>query len=195
VTDDPYDIQAKVALEDVAAWQRLGQNRSQKPLLEDMLQDALVERCRLAVHREPSYAPGFALVLDKRGAKFQSTGHGESTPAEAIPLAGGASVVSGQRNGAGQQVVFYNASMASLTAFLMQGGTAIEDRTGLSGNYTFSLYRKTAEPAPPGENGNLPRDPLASVPWDVQTLGLDLKPAKILQDKLVIDHIERRSAN
>src|SRR5450631_1572844 len=59
---DRYDIEAKVAQEDMVEWQKPTQ---QKAMMEAMLQALLVERCKIAVHRENKDTSVYSLVVGK----------------------------------------------------------------------------------------------------------------------------------
>jgi uncharacterized protein (TIGR03435 family) len=61
----------------------------------------------------------------------------------------------------------------------------VVDRTGLNGQYAIKLDIPWETP------GELE----TSIPSVVQSLGLRLEPAKVPQEVLVIDHVERPTAN
>ena len=63
----------------------------------------------------------------------------------------------------------------------------VEDKTGLSGRYDFALYWDTGNPDVSNNQG--------PPSYDIDDLGLTLKPTKALVDVLVIDHIDKPSAN
>ena len=109
--------------------------------------------------------------------------------------------------------------MATLTPILSYvSGRSVQDKTGLTGRYDFSiqmnfnllgpaLENATAKagssvdamlppPPPPGMDAPPPTDSETSVFTAVQEqLGLKLESAKGLVETLVIDHVERPSAN
>ncbi len=68
-THEQYDIQARVASSDLAAWQKQG---PPKEMLQAMLQSLLEDRCKLKVHWMETQAAGYALVVAKRGPSTQS---------------------------------------------------------------------------------------------------------------------------
>ena len=82
----------------------------------------------------------------------------------------------------------YDATMEDLARFLSMSspGRPVRDKTGLTGRYDFTL-EVVNEPVygSPDTVYNYPVDPL----------GLTLKPGKETRSKLVIDHVERPSAN
>jgi len=73
----------------------------------------------------------------------------------------------------------------------MQMGTSVLDKTGLTGTYDFILqYRGRGPDA--SDDPNVWPPLLTAVP---DQLGLKMQPAKGEKQFLVIDHIERPSAN
>ena len=192
--DDLYDIKAKVAPEDVAEWQKQGQRPEQKKMLREMLQSMLAERCGLVVHRVPTEIPGFALVVSKHGQKLTETKEDEVFPS-GVKLSGGGVMVPYQR-GEKVQTKFFGASMTEFAQDLstMSGGHPVLDQSGLSGKYDFVLAWGDTEP---GQKEGVTSfdDPNPLSHWDVNALGLELKPIKVPTETIVIDHIERPSAN
>jgi uncharacterized protein (TIGR03435 family) len=148
-------------------------------MLQAMLQNALADRCKMAVHRVPTLIDGYALVIAKQGLNRKNLV--ESKPdgvipdrAQRIPLDG--------RLAPGDPVLhFYQTSMAALIVQLSLR-VPIEDRTGLPGKYDFDLTRLGIEGVPASD-------------WDLAPLGLKLIMTKIPSENIVIDHIERPSPN
>jgi uncharacterized protein (TIGR03435 family) len=66
----------------------------------------------------------------------------------------------------------------------------VQDQTGLTGQYDLVLQHP--DPLPSGSGDD---DSNSTRSWDVESIGLQLKPIKITTDTLVIDHIERPSEN
>jgi bla regulator protein BlaR1 len=182
-----WDIDARVSDEDIAAWQKPA---SQAAMLPAMMQAMLVERCKLAVHREMKESAVYLLVLGKSGPKFKETNPDEEHPGGFKLPWGGVLVPS---NGGTQTL--YGASMASVASVLSligggggNLGRQIQDKTGLTGKYDITVK----PPAPtPGE----PYDPSAALFSMVEELGLKLESAKSQVETLVVDHIEKPSAN
>ena len=192
---DRYDIDAKVSEADLAAWQKQGATLDQEPMLREMLQTMLVERCKLVVHRVPGEIIGFSLDLGKHDPHLTPTKPGEALPT-GMKFPDG-SVRVEYRRGEELHQNFYNATMADLTDFLSgrAAGHPVEDHTGLSGRYDFVLnwVDDPDSKLPPGATDW--DDPNWVFHWDVQPLGLHLTPTKIPIDNLVIDHIEKPSEN
>jgi len=194
MTSDKYDIVAKVAPADVAEWQRQSNFKQPKAMLQAMLQTMLAERCKLAVHRIPAEVSGYALVVGKGGLKLKETKPGETMPS-GIPLPDGGVLVGATRGGTIENT-FYGASMAELASHLngASPGHPVEDRTGLAGKYDFVLKRIDMSEE---QNGavSLNAIPAPNDIWDLGALGLKLEPIKIPTETVVIDHIERPTAN
>lgn len=192
---DLYDIDAKVAPSDIAEWRKQGNTLEQKKMLQEMLQSMLAERCKLVAHRVQTEIAGHALVIDKRGPKLTETKTGETFPS-GLPLPDGGVEVP-YRRGEKAQTKFYGVSMASFARQLssMSGGQPVEDRTGLTGRYDIVLSWLDELDSDGKEGFVSPSDPNPLSHWNVEALGLTLKPMKLPSSTLVIDHIERPSEN
>jgi len=189
-TRDDFDIEAKVADEDLPEWQKPDK---QKAMLQAMLQALLVDRCKMTVHREVKEVPVYSLVVGKGGPKFKPTNPDETHEGMKLPFGG---TVSQGKDG----MTLYAASMESVATLLsgmgrMGSARPIQDKTGLTGLYDFVFPREMGPP--PG-----PQDPTAAsdpggsfVSGLVETLGLKLESTKAPVETLVIDHIEKPSQN
>lgn len=186
IWNERFDLVGKVAPADLAEWQKYtGRGfAAPNPVLEAMLQSALVERCKLAFHLVPGQADGFALVLAKQGLSAKNLAAAKPDdviPAKAqhIPLDGRMVPIMSRDE---PVVHFFNTSMELLAHMMSMWGAPVEDQTGLTGKYNFSIERLSTQGDP-------------SVDWNVAPLGLRLKPVKIPIQVVVIDHIERPSEN
>ncbi|HEV2619623.1 MAG TPA: TIGR03435 family protein, partial [Acidobacteriaceae bacterium] len=81
-----------------------------------------------------------------------------------------------------------------LTGMAGPGQPTIIDRTGLTGRYNI-IVKSIISHAGQSPNSPDATDPEGSVFSAVETLGLKLEPGKVPVETLVIDHIERPSAN
>jgi len=190
---DRYDIDARIGEADMAAWQK---PTTQKEMLRAMLQSLLVERCKLAVHRETKDKPIYALVVGKSGPKFKAA---ESTVPAAIlakhpgvvPIpSDGGMIGPGEKPGS---VNLYGAPMGTLALVLSQPAERpVVDKTGLTGKYDIKL--EMMPQGPQAADGT--QDPGASIFTVVQEqLGLKLESGKDEVEILVIDHMERPTEN
>ena len=135
--------------------------------LKPRMQRLLAERFKLAFHREEKTVDGYALVVARNGPKLKANAgareQGGIYPGglrlSNLPLSGFATLL---RSPAGRPVV---------------------DKTGISGNYDFTLnYARDGD-----VKSNLPSFFTALQ----EQLGLKLEPAKVPQEILVIEHVEK----
>jgi uncharacterized protein (TIGR03435 family) len=171
---ETYDIEAKIAEADGPAFRKL------LPMQRNpMLQTILATRFHLVCHFETRTLPVYALVVTKSGPKLK--------PVQPAILPDGRKDPGGikmSRN----EITATGASMPPLLHVLqMQLGRPVVDRTGLTGNYDFTLNwtPSTAD----AESG-----PSIFTALQEQ-LGLKLQPVKAPIPILVVDHIERPSEN
>jgi uncharacterized protein (TIGR03435 family) len=180
-----YDIDAKVAEGELAAWHAPA---TQKTLLQEKLRTLLAERCKLAVHRETQEIAVYALVVGKNGPKLA-----DAKPIEphagGVPMPGDAVIVPARGD---RPLMFYNATMVTLAQLLSNyAGRPVQDKTGLTGRYDFSFDGGAmAPPPPPSPDGTPTPDPRPSLFSVIQPLGLRLEPVKSQVETLVIDHME-----
>ena len=195
VSKDIWDIQAKVAPEDLAAYQKdLVSVGVANPINRQMLQTMLVERCKLVVHRMPVEMPGYALVIARTNTKPTEARSDESRPSEGIPLDVGGFLVPYHR-GDTPHISLYGVSMSTLTLYLSQlAGRPVVDRTGLSGKYDFVLNWLSLDPDE-REGFVSSDDPDRLSHWNFGALGLRVEHIQVPTEHIVIDHIEKPSQN
>jgi uncharacterized protein (TIGR03435 family) len=193
VDDDRYDIQAKVAPEDLARWKSM--NALGKKLA---MRGFLVEYLKLTYHPDTTPRPYYALVVGKNGVKMKEAHaseeykgpHGEPISHRTLMW-----VDPSDLNG-------YGCEMERL-ADMMTGYTdrPVRDETGLRNYYNFTAHFDGADNP---NNPNAPEVPFLGVPLNLRTplvlsavkqLGLEMKPAKGPLDGMVIEHIERPPAD
>jgi uncharacterized protein (TIGR03435 family) len=175
-----YVIEAKAA----------GDNAPTMDEVRQMLQTLLAERFQLKFHRETKELPAYALVVDHKGAKV--------TPS--------APDVESKMVGINRlRTKYINVPISELVLQIgPQFDRPLLDRTGLEGGYEFALEYMprllntvSLSPEHAAEMAKLyPPDeapPLAVALQ--QQLGLKVAPTKEQVEILVIDHVERPSAN
>ena len=176
-----------------------------------MLRALLEDRFKLKVHRETARAAVYALTAAKGVPKLQPAKEGSCTPIDPdhppvieqgkpFPrLCGMASLTN-----AGYDA--YGVTMADFSRLLSDNldRTAI-DNTGITGRFDIHLDLSPADLGHPAHR--LPDDPTVpathtdaedtsyAVRAAVEKLGLKLKPTTGPGERLVIDHVERPSAN
>jgi len=195
--------------------------KASSPVAEDvmlgpMLQQLLQDRFKLKIHREAAEIPVYELTVAKSGAKLQPArtsrckqlDPGAPPPARAkgqpapLPLCGG---FSRAPNNAG--VDLYGVTMQYFCMMLsMSTDRDVVDKTGLTGEFDLHLDA-TLEEAGFARHGANPGAPLPDLPVGaavdpggtltdaIRKLGLILRPAKQRVDAIVIDHVERPTAN
>lgn len=183
--NDEVDFVGKVGEADLPEWQKLTQRgfRVPNPMLQIMLQNALADRCKLVIHRMPAQVDGYALVVAGHGPNAKNLIEAKADDvipdnAQRIPYDGRMVPILSPSE---PVLHFYTTSMTALAEMLSGwGGGQVQDRTGLTGKYNFSLTRLSTEGIP-------------TVDWDLGQLGLKLIAMKIPVENVVIDHIERPS--
>jgi uncharacterized protein (TIGR03435 family) len=144
--------------------------------LRMMFQTLLAERFKLAFHRQSRELQGLALVIEKSGPKFhESQGDGESKQQASSRLT--------RR--------WQWTTMAQLATTLGEAMQApVTDETRLPGKYDFAL--DLTPYVTPGERPDISAMMVTAVR---EQLGLKLEPRRTATDVLVIDHLEKPTAN
>ena len=140
-----------------------------------MLQNLLAERFQLTVHRAMKDLPVYALVVAKGGIKFK-----ESTDENAREFVS-------FRIG---EIIATRSTIGAFCAGVSAGliDRPVIDETNLTGSYDFRIHY---DPDLPGRESN---DPSIVTALQEQ-LGLKLEPKTRAFDMLVIDRVERPTAN
>ena len=138
-----------------------------------MLQSLFVDRFKLAVHRELKESSVYLLAIAKKGTKLREGGGVKLNGSVQIGASGKAQWAEGW-------------TMPELAVYLSDVvGRPVIDRTGLAGTYgiALSFSRRDGDDSP-------------SIFTAVQEqLGLKLEPGRAPIEMLVIDHIEKPTAN
>jgi uncharacterized protein (TIGR03435 family) len=195
---DNFDIRAKVAAGDVAAWQKLSEGSRRL-----VFRKVLVERFKFAWHFADVDAPVYNLVIAKGGLKIKEAQPGEASPYHfhvagdpSTPYAGPG--VTTRPVPGGWITVMQQLHMSSFAkSFLTdEVGRQVIDKTGLPGAYNFSLdYSHEQLSAAPGpEDTSGPASPSIFTALQEQ-LGLKLEAARGPVPNMVIEHVEQPSEN
>jgi len=155
-----------------------------------MFQKLLADRFQLKFHREKRELAVYVLSVAKNGPKnlTRSAASGEGF---SIPIGGAKG---------GVNMTVYNGTMTNFAIFGLQGAVVdrpVVDRTGLTDRYDFAL-KWMPDDSQFGGHMQFPevKDSLPSLFTAIQEqLGLKLEPMKAPVDVLVIDHVEKPSAN
>ena len=167
-----FDIEAKMAADTFAAYQKFPR-KQQMEQDRGMMQSLLKDRFNLKVHHVTKQMPVYALVIAKSGSKLK----------ESKTKLGWGSVRDGQ-------IDYRDADLETL-AYSLSGevGRIVLDETGLTGKYDLTLKW-----TPDEERGAVDAGPSIFTAVQEQ-LGLKLEPTTRPVDTIVVDHIERPSAN
>lgn len=170
-------------------------------IIRQMLQAELTQHTQLVVHMETKDLPTYGLVVAEGGPKLQPA------PTPDSPEGGKMGVHRMMtQNGPSGQVVGLLAQGTPMTNFAdqlsLQLGTPVIDRTGLKGNYNFSLQwaaeaeQSAARRASVDNPAPASADAAQSLSTALeQQLGLKLVPQTQPMPVVVIDHIEKPAAD
>ena len=190
-----FNVEAK---SDASVDEKLAKLTDEQARLEKqhMMQVLLADRFQLKVHWETKEGPVYELVVAKGGSKLHPGGSKPPTPGE-LQSWGDRKIPPIHQQGsswAGFDLIAHQCSMESLAKMLtgQMGATPVVDKTGLTGTYDFDLRYKGGSEDDASDDPNMPRPLTEALP---DQLGLKLQPAKGEKQFLVIDHIERPSAN
>jgi len=183
------DGTAAVALGNLSAEQR-------ELVKEKMLQAVLAERFHLTVRREARQVSVYFLKIADKGTKLEAAKNVHAD--EALTETTESTVLIRKMHG-------QSATMASLSSLLssvpwMSVGRPVIDKTGLTGRYDFNLtWSPGADTPVNADDAEAMHASDASGPSIFvalkEQLGLKLVPGKDDVDFLVIEHVERPSAN
>jgi uncharacterized protein (TIGR03435 family) len=186
-----YDFEVKVADSDLDAYEKASFTETSR-----MLHDVLVDRLKLKDHHETREMPIYSLVVAKGGPKLKEVKPG-GTYADGAKWAGGSptgpgvfvlpGLIAGERRFVGQGGSI--ADFVSQLSYMAGVNRMVLDKTGLPGSYDFNLKWVPEGTGPESDTGT-------SIFTAIQEqLGLKLEPDKGPVEVLVIDHVERPSAN
>jgi bla regulator protein BlaR1 len=198
-----YAIEAKTDDSSPDGPRKLGDDEDARRL-RLMIQSLLADRFKLTVHRETRELPIYVLTVAKSGSKLRA-----SAPAaeENIPLGpprpdGPQANHTFRMNGRGELSVLAENLDRFAELLSHQLGRPVENRTGLTGNFDFTLKWTPDEgrgQAPGGQPPESAPPVEANSPSLVtalqEQLGLKLESQKGPVETIVIDHVERPSEN
>ncbi|HYI98050.1 MAG TPA: M56 and DUF3738 domain-containing protein [Bryobacteraceae bacterium] len=158
--------------------------------MRERVRNLLAERFQLTIHRETREIPIYALILAKNGSKIQPSKE-QQGPRHGMQLR------RGQMNAEGASLQMFANALSNII------GRPVIDRTGLTGNFDFKLEwtpeSGALTPGAPGERTDSSSQVDLSGPTiftAVQDqLGLKLESQKGPVEMIVIDRLEKASAN
>ena len=156
-----------------------------------MQQNLLATRLGLVIHHEKREMPVYELIVAKGGSKLKAAAppeNSDATPSfdkDGFPVLspGHISYVSNGKTAKIQSSADTMEHFATLLAG--QLGAPVQDATGLTGNYDFTLRIIPGTPGPEDDPGLSLESALP------QQLGLTLRHTKGQVDILVVDHVEK----
>ncbi len=149
---------------------------------QSMVRKLLAERFGLKAHMEQREMPVFALTVAKDGPKLmKSTGDPNGRPSQNV------------RGGSGERhIEFTNTSMKDMTLLmLLEVDRPIVDQTALAGKYDFKLNFTNDESRAPTD-GSAPPGLFTAMQ---EQLGLKLEPVRAPAPVLVVDAVQKPTAN
>lgn len=167
IDDVFYDVVARAPGEGVLT----------KEQFREMLRTLLLERFKLSLHHETKKTPVYALTLADNGAKLKTNTTVEKCFMRGFPAEGG------------QGYSFVGCDIGDLVRILSDGvvDRPVLDRTGLVGTFDFKFvampYIRSAHP------GDI--SPFTAI----RELGLKLEKQQAPIEMVVVDHVEKLSAN
>jgi uncharacterized protein (TIGR03435 family) len=177
---DTYTMQAKVAPEDIPAWQKLDSLGRRLMVLA-----ALTEHLNLKIRREVQPRPVYDLVLAKDGPKFSEHKADPDAPPDDQNITVGDSQWTDH-----DTAIYTNYSMDKLAASIAaRMDRNVVNKTGLTGRYDFTLHPIPSTHYDP-KSTDVENADFATSIAGVKTLGLRLEPAKADTLVLNIDHID-----
>ena len=198
---DNYEIRAKVADSDMAAWKKIGEGGHRL-----VFRKFLADRFKFAWHFTDVDSSIFNMVVAKGGPKIKEAKPDEASPFD-FKTADGATNSDGTRvayKGAGitmrpapdgyPMYVMQQTHMSSFAKGFLSGGIAgrpVVDKTGLTGAYNFSLEFAFQQPvSATAADDSGPARPTIFTALEEQ-LGLKLEPARGPVSMMVVDRIDR----
>jgi uncharacterized protein (TIGR03435 family) len=170
------------------------------PLLQQMLRQLMADRFKLVMHVETREMPIYHMVMARPGRQLGPKLKPSSVDCGQLAkdaIAAGKPITNSSNpdcmnRGGGPGFIAYGSQGIGLLASLVGEaiGRKVEDRTGLTGNFTLEL---TYTPDQVGTTP--PPDALSVFTALEEQLGLKLRPARGRGEVMVIDSVERPTEN
>ena len=189
-----WDVEAKIAAEDMAAYKAAQHPFATNPIGQQLLQSMLADRFHLVIHRVPAEMEGYALTITKGGPRLKEAAPDEPQPSGSIPAPGGGYLTPYKR-GDFPHMTFNSVTMSGFATQLRgTSGGAVVDRTGLTGRYDFTLSWHSSSP---DERLGIvdSDDPDKLSHWNLGALGLRADHVKLPTEHIVIDSVDHPTSN
>jgi uncharacterized protein (TIGR03435 family) len=216
IADEHFDIVAKAETGDGIGDPFRAEQTGQPSRGQLMIRALLADRFKLVVHNEDKDMPIYALVLARSDGKLgpqlktsdvdcaavMAAGRGRGRGLPPPPEPGGPPPQCGIRIGPGNMAVGGSPMRQVATSLAIFAGRIVVDKTGLAGNYDFTLtwtpdQMPGAGQRPPGAPEPPPIDPNGPSLFTAvqEQLGLKLDSQRGPVAMLVIDRAERPTEN
>jgi uncharacterized protein (TIGR03435 family) len=177
IGDDCYDVIAK------AEGNAIAEGKATDDRMRLMLRTLLADRFKLMLHRERKELSAYVISVGKTAPKLFPPKDGETNSVrfatQAVP----------DQNTVSYRIAFTRYTLKQLCdLFARQMDSVVVDRTGLNGEYDFTVELT------PDESRPNPADPVLLITAMREQLGLTLKSQKTPVDVLVIDSAEKVAA-
>jgi uncharacterized protein (TIGR03435 family) len=197
INSEKYDIEAKAPPGAVPV-ELSGKSRSDRLML--MLQTLLADRFKLTVHRETKQMTVYALVASKNGPRVQRAKIDEKDCPESSNLvapAPGSDYCHAFFGGQGRGIHGKTVTMSDLATWLENSTDhPVLDKTGYKALFDIDTEGWGSMNSPPGPaTPEAALDGPQSLPSVLDKAGLKLEATKGAVEVIVIDHVERPSAN
>jgi uncharacterized protein (TIGR03435 family) len=168
-----------------------------------MMQALLEDRFQVKVHQETREISGYLMTVDKGGPKLKLT-HEDScdridpTDLDQSPPTNPCNVPRVSRSGPLTVLDMRGVSLDVFARFLRPDGRPVIDRTGMTGAFDIHLeWEAAAANSPDPDSGaeGVPSPHPSMIEVMRRQLGLRLDIGKGTRELLVIDHVEKPSAN
>jgi len=192
VTASPYDITAKADQATIVAMK--GMSQAQQLGFESLMLRAMLEdRFKLSAHVASVEVPGYAIAIGKHGIKMKETPADEVMPAHAMGFGGAWKMtIRVSSEGKPSGIAYLGITMGELAEFLSRAGVPVVDQTGLTSRYDVEL--QSTDTDVPSNGTPAPRADIGHA-YDWGAIGLEMKPIKAPVMSVVVDHVERPTAN
>lgn len=188
IKSDWYDIRARLSASDTEKMKKLNP-REKDEFQRELLRSVLADRFKFKAHLVSKLSLAYELVIAKNGTKqIKEAEPGEPSGIEWVDASYGQ---------------YHAVPLDALVMLLkMQEDCPVIDKTGLKGRYNFELkWQRAPETMPPPGASIVPSAPESESARPSifkaleEQLGLRLVPVKLPMESIVIDHIEKPSAN
>ncbi len=185
------DVEAKVSADDLAALKNLSDDDSTAEH-RLMMQALLADRFALKIHHEKKELPTYALIVLKSGLKIKPADPNNAYE-NGLKRPGGVACGAGSVDTSNTALTAQAVPLSTLASFLAQKlSRPVDDKTGLTANYDFTLKWSPDEVAQNSENANTPPSIYTALQ---EQLGLKLESTKGPVDTIVVDHIDPPTEN